>query len=93
MARVLKRASENPKLWRGKYTCTGKGWVQNTHPCGSLIEVLASDITTRDHTDYGGGRDTYYGFYCPVCGCFTEIPESKLPYEVKSMAQSTMHYM
>ena len=87
MARVLKEASENPKLWRKEFTCTGQGWMQTAHPCGRLIEVLASDVRTRRHTDYGGGTDTYYGFYCPECGCFTEISEHKLPYEVKSMAE------
>lgn len=87
MARVVASAKKNPKLWRKEFTCTGKGWMQHgTTPCGQLIEVLGTDICSRLHTDYGGGTDEYFGFYCPSCGSFTEIPTNKIPYEIRSMA-------
>lgn len=92
MARVIKEAFENEDLWRGQFTCTGAGWEQHgTVPCGRLIEVLASDIVARKHTDYGGGTDVYYGFHCPVCNSFTEIPYTRLNSTVRSMANSKSH--
>lgn len=89
MARVLKEAQDNAQLWRGELTCTGAGWQQTGKPCGRLIEVLASDVEARGHTDMTGCRDTYYGFRCPACGCWTEIPSGDLPYDVKSMADKS----
>ena len=44
MARVLKQANKNEKLWRKELTCTGAGWQQHgAVPCGRLIEVLATE--------------------------------------------------
>lgn len=87
MARVLKQANENLDLWRKEVTCTGAGWEQHgCRPCGSLIEVLATDIVARKYTDISGVTDTYYGFYCPQCGSFTELSFESVPYEIRSMA-------
>lgn len=87
MARVLKEAAENDKLWRAEETCTGRGWAQDgTRPCGRLIEVLATDIVCRTHTDLCGDKDRYYGFICPGCGSFTEMDKSKIPSDVRHMA-------
>ena len=80
MAKILKEANENPDLWKIEVTCTGKGWHQgNLTPCYRLIEVTALDIRRRYYDGY-----TYYGFVCPVCGCFTEICSINIPYYIKS---------
>ena len=84
--RKLANASENPNIWKKEVTCTGAGWQQTGTPCHSLFEIDARDIKRRTHTDYGGGTDTYYGFVCPDCGCFTEIPSKDIPSHVKSNA-------
>lgn len=84
--RKLASASENPNIWKIEASCTGAGWQQSRTPCNALYEINATDIKKRTHTDYGGGTDTYYGFVCPDCGCFTEISESKIPYNVRSHA-------
>lgn len=83
----LADAKDNPQLWKTEATCSGKGWDQSGKiPCYALWEVTAKDIKKRSHTDYGGGTDTYYGFVCPDCGCFTELPEKDIPHEVRSHA-------
>ena len=84
--KVLKEPDMNPELWRGKYTCTGKGWYQGDNvPCGRLLEVDINDIRERSHTDLGGETDTYYGFTCCKCGCFTEISKDDVPREYRNM--------
>lgn len=84
--KVLNRHPEN-NGWSIEQYCTGHGWDQNGKvPCGAQLEVADIDIQHRDHTDYGGGNDRYYGFTCPICGCFTEISTSKIPYNVRSLA-------
>ena len=83
----LAQGKNNPHLWRTEATCNGKGWDQNgKNPCYALWEVTALDIRKRTHMDYGGGTDTYYGFVCPDCGCFTELSEKGIPHEVKNNA-------
>lgn len=87
--RVLKSGSENTQVWTTEETCTGAGWNQdaNRNPCGSLLEIKAQDIMKRKHTDISGCTDIYYGFNCPVCGCFTELNDRKIPSVVKSGAK------
>lgn len=76
------------KLWKTQEICTGAGWNQNGRiPCGEVFEIDEMEIQRRSHSDYGGGSDTYYGFTCPVCGCFTELNEKQLPSYVKSKAR------
>lgn len=88
MARVLKQANKNEKLWRKELTCTGAGWQQHgTVPCGRLIEVLATDVEARAHSGWDG-TDIYYGFHCPCCHAFTEIPKTTIPGYVQNMAKS-----
>lgn len=86
--RVIKRGKHNPNNWKKEYTCTGKGWDQHgATPCGALLEVSAQDIRSRSHTDLSGCTDIYYGFICPICGCFTEVNSAELPPEVKTNAR------
>lgn len=81
----LASAIENPKLFKIKATCDGNGWNQDGRtPCYQLWEITALDIRKRIHTDYGGGVDTYYGFVCPDCGCFTELDANEIPPEIKN---------
>lgn len=84
--KVLVESKNNQKIWKGKFACTGKGWIQDGIPCGSILEVAATDLRTRLHTDLYEETTKYYGFVCPVCGCYTEI-KKKLPVTAKHMAQ------
>ena len=86
--REIATKEENPNIWRMEATCDGNGWNQNGKtPCFRLFEVDASDILKRAHTDISGCTDIYYGFRCPRCGCFTEIPSRKIPFNVRSVAR------
>lgn len=86
--RKIANGNDNPNKWTMQATCTGAGWSQKGRgPCYSLFELDGRDIYKRSHTDYGGCTDTYYGFICPDCGCFTEIPKEKLPSGVRSNAK------
>ena len=87
MARKLAEGKDNPNLWKMELTCSGQGWSQgNKTPCYALWEVTALDIKRRSHKDYGGGTETYYGFVCPDCGCFTEISDKIIPHDIRSHA-------
>jgi len=84
--KVLKTGKDNPNLWKKEYTCTGYGWEQHgSIPCGALLEVSITDIRRRFHTDMGGCTDEYYGFTCPKCQCFTEIPHEDVPSNLRGM--------
>ena len=77
--RLIAEANNNPELFSIQVSCTGHGWDQGVRtPCGRLWEITATDILKREHKDYAGCSDSYYGFVCPKCGCFTEIESSKL---------------
>lgn len=83
----LADGKNNPHIWKTQATCTGAGWDQEGKtPCYSLWEVTAMDIRSRTHTDYDGSSETYYGFVCPDCGCFTELNTEDIPYDVRSKA-------
>lgn len=84
--KVLKRPEKNQVLWSKEYTCTGRGWIQNGKtPCGCLLSVSITDIRRRFHTDITGETDSYFGFICSECGCFTEIPYKDIPSELHNM--------
>lgn len=86
--KVIAKAKNNPNIWHDKFTCTGAGWDQDGKiPCGCLLDVQATDIQYRNHTDISGFTDTYYGFVCCECGCFTEIPIKKIPIQVEKFAK------
>lgn len=90
--KVIATADKNENIWKHQYTCTGKGWEQHgKHPCGALLEIEATDLFKRNHTDYSGCTDTYYGFECCECGCFTEINTKDIPNEVLHMAKKYKH--
>lgn len=85
--KVLALGKENPNLWTTQESCTGKGWAQDTKPCGALLEVSELDIISRKHKDMSGETDIYFGFKCPICGCFTELNPLNIPLYVRSRAQ------
>lgn len=86
MARVLKEAEENPNIWKMEVTCDGNGWNQEgLVPCRRLIEIDERDIQKRSYNSYDE-IETYYGFTCPECHCFTQIDEKLIPKNVKSKA-------
>lgn len=73
--RVIADAKNNHKIWKAELSCTGKGMSNPTNPrspCGSLLEVNASDIK---HSTYNscGYEKAYFYFICPVCGNATEL--------------------
>lgn len=85
--RKICNGTENPNQWKIEATCTGAGWDQNRKkPCNALFELNQRDIYKRTHLDYSGDSETYYGFICPDCGCFTELKENNIPSYVKSNA-------
>ena len=84
----LADGKDNQRLWKVEATCTGRGWNQEgKSPCYALWEVSAMDIMKRVHTDISGDSDTYYGFLCPECGCFTELPSSDVPNFIRTNAK------
>ena len=87
--RKLANGNENTKKWSLEATCTGMGWDQlGKTPCNALFELNQGDIYQRKHTDYSGCTDTYYGFICPDCGCFTELKSSDIPSFVRNTAKN-----
>lgn len=89
--RIIDRNPENLG-WEKECFCTGEGWTQyGRTPCHAKLAVADKDIMARKHTDYSGDTSTYFGFVCPICGCFTEIPENELPYKVKNLARNNVY--
>ena len=87
----MKVLDKNPKNmgWSIECFCTGKGWDQEGKvPCGAKLEVSDVDIQKRVCTDISEVSDTYYGFTCPLCKCFTELDESKIPWSVRGIAKN-----
>lgn len=76
--------------WTMNATCTGKGWDQKNPPCFSKYLIESNDILKRRYTDMGGDSETFYGFVCPKCHCFTEI--AIVPYDVQTFAQDYLEY-
>jgi hypothetical protein len=85
----MKVLDEHPKRWSNVFFCSGYGWWQRGSkvPCGAKLEVESTDILKRCSTDISGITDTYYGFVCPICKCFTEVSESEIPFVVRSTAR------
>ena len=84
--RVLDKSPKSMR-WGIECFCTGKGWDQEGKvPCGAKLEVSDVDIQRRTYKDISGVSETYYGFTCPLCKCFTELDESKIPWSVKGIA-------
>lgn len=81
--RVIADAQNNPKIWKAEVSCTGKGMdndYKRHSPCGSLLEINASDIKHGTRIGYGGFwsgyeryKTDYFYFICPVCGNATEL--------------------
>lgn len=90
--RVIDKNPENMG-WTTITFCTGYGWDQgNKRPCGAKLEVADKDIRARSHTDISGCSDRYYGFVCPICGCFTELPTREIPFVVQEFADKSHPY-
>lgn len=75
--RVIADAKNNHKIWKAELSCTGKGMKNPSNPrspCGSLLEVNASDIKHGTYYYYYCGvYKSFYYFICPVCGNSTEL--------------------
>ena len=73
--RVIADAKNNHKIWKAELSCIGKGMSNPTNPrspCGSLLEVNASDIKHSTYCDCEVYKSFYY-FVCPVCYNSTEL--------------------
>lgn len=68
--------------WKLEVRCTGRDWEQKQKPCYSLLVVEDGDIVKRSYYE----DEIAYGCICPVCKCFTEIPEKDIPYNVRKFA-------
>lgn len=67
--------------WSMEARCNAEGWRQKNKPCYSKFRLEDGDIVKRY------ARETmWYGFICPKCKCFTEIPEEKIPDNIKEYA-------
>lgn len=90
--RILEECPDNMG-WKTVQFCTGYGWDQgNRRPCGAKLEVADKDIRKRAYTDYTGCADSYYGFVCPICGCFTEISTRDIPLMARQFADKRGDY-
>lgn len=78
--------------WTTKVECSGKGWQQDRKPCHSKYKIDDNDIFYRRHTDISGETDTYYGFICAKCGCFTELKTSSIPETVRTYARNYIEH-
>jgi RNase P subunit RPR2 len=43
--------------------------------CGARLRYVPRDVRTTQHTDYGGGTDTYYWIDCPKCKHANEVKQ------------------
>lgn len=74
---------ERAKEWSLKVTCTGEGWCQKHLICGSELLLNPQDVLERKRKGDYDETVASYGFICPVCHCFTEIPGEKIPGAIK----------
>lgn len=80
--------------WFMNVTCNGKNWEQGDNvPCGSDLEIDKNDLLVRGWFKYPDMEGKNYGFICPICGCFTEIDESKLDKNLKKCATDYKSYI
>ena len=69
---VLKKG----KGWNLKQKCTGYG--NGNGGCGSLLKVEEQDLFLT-YSD----SDRYITFQCPVCNKYTDVNDSKVPYQIQ----------
>lgn len=65
----------------------GFGYEDAKDYCGSLLEVVESDIKKHKWSKYPDYSGTDYGIICPVCGNFIVIEESKIPKNTLEQAE------
>jgi len=75
--------------WSKEVECTGKGWHQEDNiPCRSTLKINKDDLLKRKWYKYPELEGMNYGFVCPACGCFTEIPSGELDKHLQKMAKN-----
>lgn len=84
---ILERGSKKLRDWSLETECTGSGFDNTNKPCHSTLKLEDGDIIMlHREKSIGNGVFKYwrsYGFICCECHCFTEIPESLIPSEVR----------
>lgn len=75
------------KLSKIKVKCTGFEWQMKNSACQNSIYIDEQDIRAKKIKDEKGKLVLVYGIICPACGCFTTIPETKIPKRVKDNAK------
>lgn len=85
MAEILEEGNYKFPDWSIEARCMGAlDWEKlgkPRKPCYSKLKLEDGDIVRRI-----GSGETYYGFICPKCKCFTELPEEEIPENVKEYA-------
>ena len=69
------------KGWHLKEKCTGKG--NGDGGCGSLLKIEEQDLFITMNYCYDGSSDRYITFQCPVCKWYTDLSDSKVPYQIQ----------
>lgn len=82
MSNAQKKQNQGKDICDLKITCTGVGWQMRNSACNKTLIVNPSDIRKRLQSDK---KDYVYGITCPNCGCFTVIPNNKIPGSVRKM--------
>ena len=69
--------------------CTGSYEYQNKRkPCHSILKIEDGDIVKLECEKYPklgipGEKYDLFGFVCCECHCFTEVPSTQIPKEVR----------
>jgi len=73
--------------WEKEVECNGVGWRQGDKvPCGSKLIIDRDDLKLRKWFKYPDSEGVNYGFICPNCNCFTEIPTDELDKNLRKLA-------
>lgn len=79
----FKNEKKNYKKWKKSVICSGsKNLVPkdtNNTACGNTVDINASYIREFN---------SHYGFICPFCNSFTEIPANEIPLRIRIKAIS-----
>jgi len=78
--KVIKKGREQTG-WAQEFKCTGKG--NGGGGCGATLLVEEDDMYFTSSSHYDGSTDYYNTFKCCDCGVETDLPDSKVPGNVR----------
>lgn len=76
--------SPEERKWKIETKCTGAG--NGGRGCNALLEVSEDDLFQTASHHYDGSSDYYITFKCAACGTLTDLPESKVPTDIRVKA-------